>query len=156
MAETSIMVSSDTTSLCLLEEVFKALRTVLGTHVEQKGSLVADDHLRFDFSHSSEMTKDEITRTEQLVNEHIRNTGGNIGFFKIISETAITSDIRRIEALTGKAAEDYLRGICKVVQNLKLMFKVRTEDDVLKKVQALIDDNAALYKQIDALEHEKI
>ncbi len=156
MVDTSIKVSSDTTSSCLLEEeVLKALRTVLGTHVEQKGSLVADDHLRFDFSHSAEMTKDEITRTEQLVNEYIRNTDGNIGFFKIISETTIASGMHRIEALTGETAEDYLRGICKVVQNLKLMFKVRTESDALKKVQALIDDNAALHKKIDALEHEK-
>ena len=187
----------------LLDE---ALRTVLGTHVEQKGSLVTSDYLRFDFSHFSKMTEDEITRTEQLVNQHIRaaipleehrdmdineakalgaialfgekygdkvrvvkfdksvelcggthiSNTGKIGTFKIISETAIASGIRRIEALTGKAAEDYLRNQYEVAQQLKLMFKAKTEADALKNVQALIDDNAALRKQIDALEHEKL
>lgn len=187
----------------LLDE---ALRTILGTHVEQKGSLVCPDYLRFDFSHFSKMTDEEIAKAEDMVNDkireaieleeyrdmpideakkkgaialfgekygdkvrvikfgssvelcggcHTKNTG-KIGFFKIITETAVASGVRRIEALTGKAAELYVRNQCAVASELKLTFKAKTEQDALKSVKALIDENANLKKQIDALEHEKL
>ena len=187
----------------LLDE---ALRSILGTHVEQKGSMVCSDYLRFDFSHFSKMTDEEIARTEQFVNEkiregialeehrdmpikdaqalgaialfgekygdkvrvvkfgdsielcggtHISNTG-RIGYFKIITETAVAAGIRRIEALTGKAAEEYAAKQCAITSALKLMFKAKTEDDIIKSVEALVADNAALKKQIDVLEHEKL
>ena len=86
---------------------------------------------------------------------HISNTG-RIGYFKIITETAVAAGVRRIEALTGKAAEEYAAKQCSISSALKLMFKAKTEDDIIKSVEALIADNAALKKQIDALEHEKL
>lgn len=187
----------------LLDE---ALRSILGTHVEQKGSMVCSDYLRFDFSHFSKMTDEEIARAEAFVNQkirqgipleehrdmpikdaqalgaialfgekygdrvrvvkfgdsielcggtHISNTG-RIGFFKIITETAVAAGVRRIEALTGKAAEDFAAKACNTAAALKLMFKAKTEDDALKAVENLIAENAALKKQIDTLEHEKL
>ena len=187
----------------LLDE---ALRAILGTHVEQKGSLVTADALRFDFSHFSKLTDEEIQKAEEMVNAkirqgialeehrdmpiddakklgaialfgekygekvrvvkfdssvelcggcHISNTG-KIGSFVIITETAVASGIRRIEALTGKAADDYNRIQRTIAQQLKLTFKAKSEADAMKSVLALIDDNANLKKQIDALEREKL
>jgi alanyl-tRNA synthetase len=191
------------TATHLLDE---ALRTILGTHVEQKGSLVCPDYLRFDFSHFSKLSDEEIETVEKFVNEKIRQSidleeyrdmpideakakgaialfgekygdkvrvvkfgssvelcggchaqnTGKIGFFKIITETAIASGVRRIEALTGKAAEDFIRKQCAVATELKLMFKAKTEQAALDSVKALLDENAALKKQIDNLEHEKL
>jgi alanyl-tRNA synthetase len=187
----------------LLDE---ALRTILGLHVEQKGSLVCPDYLRFDFSHFSKLTDEEIEKVEKFVNGKIRgaipleeyrdmpideakakgaiaffgekygdkvrvvkfgssvelcggchtqNTG-KIGFFKIITETAIASGVRRIEALTGQAAEDFVRKQCAITSEMKLMFKAKTENAAFDSVKALIDENAALKKQIETLQKEKL
>ncbi|HXY95498.1 MAG TPA: alanine--tRNA ligase [Steroidobacteraceae bacterium] len=131
-----------------------ALRTVLGTHVQQKGSLVAPDRLRFDFAHFQPVTPEELLEIERLVNAQIRanapgevrvmdydaavgegaialfgekydkdvrvlkvgdfsmelcggthvQRAGDIGLFKIVSESGVASGVRRIEALTGEAA----------------------------------------------------
>ena len=183
-----------------------ALRQILGTHVEQKGSMVCADYLRFDFSHFSKLTDEEIVKTEQLVNQHIReniqledfrdipidearkmgaialfgekygdkvrvvkfgesielcggthvNSTGKIGLFKIISEGAVAAGVRRIEAITGKKAEEYLRLQYQTAQTLKAMFKAKDENAALKSVQNLIDENAALKKQIESLQHENL
>ncbi len=135
-----------------------ALRTVLGTHVQQKGSLVNAERLRFDFAHSEAVKPDELARIEHMVNEQIRlnnavetrimnmddavkagamalfgekygaevrvlsmgefsvelcggthvGRAGDIGLFKIISEGGIASGVRRIEAVTGQRALDYI------------------------------------------------
>ncbi|MCD4729997.1 MAG: alanine--tRNA ligase [Bacteroidales bacterium] len=182
-----------------------ALRKVLGTHVEQKGSLVDENHLRFDFSHFSKLTDDEIHQIEKLVNEKIRENilidekkdipmekalkmgavalfgekygdhvrvitfdenysvelcggihvpfTGQIGLFKIISEGAIAAGIRRIEAITAWKAEEFVDQQSRIVNDLKGIFK--SQKDVVKGVEALIEQNNQLQKQINVLNAEK-
>ncbi|MDQ6890241.1 MAG: alanine--tRNA ligase, partial [Bacteroidota bacterium] len=147
-----------------------ALRKVLGTHVQQKGSLVNDEYLRFDFSHFSKLTNEEIVKIESLVNEKIRADNpvtikempkeeamasgamalfgekysdkvrvvtmddsysielcggthvgrtGELGFFKITAETAVGAGLRRIEALSGKATEDFIQKEFEVIQAIR-------------------------------------
>ncbi|MCQ2974968.1 MAG: alanine--tRNA ligase [Bacteroidales bacterium] len=202
-SEKRVAIESNHSATHLLDQ---ALRSILGTHVEQKGSMVCSDYLRFDFSHFAKLTDEEIVKAEQFVNQkiregisleehrdmpikdaqalgaialfgekygdkvrvvkfgdsielcggtHISNTG-KIGFFKIITETAVAAGIRRIEALTGLAAEEYARKQCNIATELKLMFKAKSEADAMKSVQNLLDENTTLKKQIDALEHEKL
>jgi len=182
-----------------------ALRTVLGDHVEQKGSLVNEKHLRFDFSHFSKLTDQEILSIEKLVNEKIRENievnekrhvpmvqaqkmgamalfgekygddvrvitfdpdysvelcggthvpaTGQIGFFKITSEGAIAAGIRRIEAITADKAEEFIFGQAEVIDELKTIFK--SQKDIIKCVQTLIDQNNQLKKQIDGFNAQK-
>ena len=101
-----------------------ALRQILGTHVTQKGSLVASDRLRFDFSHTAPLTDDEKQKVEDLVNARVRGNvatdtavlpiaeakqAGAIAFFKITEETGVAQGVRRIEAVTGAGALAYVR-----------------------------------------------
>lgn len=182
-----------------------ALRKVLGDHVEQKGSLVDENHLRFDFSHFSKVTDEELVKIEKLVNEKIRENipiiekrnvpmekalkmgamalfgekyddtvrvitfdenysvelcggthvtaTGQIGFFKIISEGAIAAGIRRIEAITSEKAEQFIDEQVGIVNELKSIFK--SQKDVVKGVQNLLDQNTQLQKQIDSLQANK-
>ena len=181
----------------------KALRTVLGTHVEQKGSSVDDQRLRFDFSHFSKMSKEEIREVERLVNLDIRrnialeehrampiaeaqtlgamalfgekygefvrvvkyaesvefcggthvSATGNIGSFKIVSESAVAAGMRRIEAVTAQAAEKLANEREDQINILKEMFK--NTKDLTGAVQKLIDDNAALKAQIDKFQQQQ-
>jgi alanyl-tRNA synthetase len=181
-----------------------ALRNILGTHVEQKGSLVNDKNLRFDFSHFSKVSNEEIAAIEQMVNKKIREnialqvelmniddarkTGamalfgekygdivrvvtfdknysielcggthvkstGQIGLFKIVSESAVAAGVRRIEAITANAAEEYFNQNLATLNALKEVLK--NPKDVLKSVDALLDENNKLTKQIEALMREK-
>ena len=184
-----------------------ALKQVLGNHIEQKGSLVDEDHLRFDFSHFSKMTKEEIAKVEAIVNAKIRENiqlniqqnvplqkafkelgavgvfgekygefvrvitfdknfsielcggthvpaTGQIGLFKITSESAIAAGIRRIEAITADKAEEYINNQLELVEVAKTLLK--NPKDMLKGLTSLIEENAALQKQVEELKKVKI
>ena len=180
-----------------------ALRHVLGTHVEQKGSLVAPDRLRFDFSHFAKMSDEEIQQVEKMVNDLVRknlplnerrsmpieeakklgamalfgekygdrvrviqfgdsiefcggthtSATGNIGLVKIISESAIAAGVRRIEAITGKYAEEYVNGFITIHNNLKAQLNT---DNVEQSVSRLAAENTAMKKTLEAFKQEKI
>ena len=181
----------------------QALRTVLGKHVEQKGSAVHSKNLRFDFSHFSKLSNEEITEVENFVNArinekinleenrnipieeakktgalmlfgekygdtvrtikygksvelcggtHVKNTG-DIWHFKIMTESAIASGIRRIEAVTYDAVRDYF-----LVQDEELMQIrgiLKNPSNTLKAVNSLQDENIKLRKEIEHLLKEK-
>ncbi|MES2593064.1 MAG: alanine--tRNA ligase [Bacteroidota bacterium] len=181
-----------------------ALRKVLGTHVEQKGSLVNDDYLRFDFSHFSKVTDEEIAEIETIVNQKIREniasdiqemsidearkTGamalfgekygevvrvvtfdknysielcggthvpatGQIGLFKISSESAVAAGVRRVEAITSVKAEAFFNDQAALVNEVKSLLK--NPKDVIKSLQGLMEQNSDLQKQVDQLLREK-
>jgi alanyl-tRNA synthetase len=181
-----------------------ALREVLGTHVEQKGSLVNSNHLRFDFSHFQKMTDEEIEQVETLVNEKIRDNTlreenrempmekaqelgammlfgekygdsvrvikfgesvelcggihvdatGQIGLFKIVSESAIAAGVRRIEAITGKRAEKYVNDQINTLKNIRET--VKGPKDILAGVMNLLKENTELSKKIEAFGRERL
>lgn len=178
-----------------------ALRQVLGTHVAQKGSLVNDEHLRFDFSHFAKVTEEELAKIEALVNEkirenipvviqemnkdeavamgamalfgekygdkvrvvimdknysielcggtHVGNTG-ELGFFKIKHETAVAAGVRRIEAVSGKAAEDYVNNQQQELHTIKQSLK--NPKDAVKAIEKLYEENTRLQKHLEMLE----
>jgi len=180
-----------------------ALRTVLGTHVEQKGSLVSPDYLRFDFSHFAKVTEEEMEQVISLMEQQIsaniplnekRNTPiseaqsmgamalfgekygdlvrviqfgesielcggthvkstGEIGLIHIQSEAAVAAGIRRIEVISGQAAETYFKQESALMTEVRTMFK--NPKDVLKSIQDLMDQNQGLGKEIEALIKER-
>jgi alanyl-tRNA synthetase len=177
-----------------------ALRKVLGTHVQQKGSLVAPDRLRFDFSHLQPVTPDELREIERLVNTEIRrNTAaqtelmdyesavaagamalfgekydrnvrvlrigdfsmelcggthveraGDIGFFKITSESGVASGVRRIEAITGDAALDYVEKSDELLRDLSVLVR-GSREEVKEKVRDTLDRVRQLEKEVRSL-----
>ncbi|UUV21909.1 alanine--tRNA ligase [Paenimyroides aestuarii] len=181
----------------------QALRTILGTHVEQKGSLVAPNYLRFDFSHFAKVTDEELQQIEAFVNAriqeqlplierreipfkqaieegvmalfgekygdtvraikfgdsmelcggiHVQNTA-DIWAFKIVSESAVAAGIRRIEAITGDAVQDFYNNQEATLKELKEALK--NPQDTMKAVLSLQDENAKLKKQVEQLLKEK-
>jgi alanyl-tRNA synthetase len=180
------------------------LREVLGTHVQQKGSLVNNEYLRFDFSHFSGMTADEIAAVEKRVNQKIRENialderrsvpiaeaekmgammlfgekygesvrvitfdetysrelcggthvkaTGQIGLFKIISESAVAAGVRRVEAITAVAAETFVQEQQNTVSSIKELLKAK---DPVKSVEQLLNEKAELIKRLEVLEAEK-
>ena len=182
-----------------------ALRQVIGAHVEQKGSLVDDERLRFDFSHFAKMSNEEIRKVERIVNQKIRENiatvtfadvpideakamgamalfgekygdkvrvvrfgadfstelcggthttaTGNIGCFKIVSEGAIAAGIRRIEAITGEAVEQYLDDHIDQLNRIKEIMK--SPADIVKSIETLAEQNQGLKKEVEHLLQEK-
>ncbi len=182
-----------------------ALRKVLGTHVAQKGSLVNESVTRFDFSHFTKVTENEIEQIEKIVNEKIRENillneqrnvpitkasemgamalfgekygeyvrvitfdpsfsvelcggthvkaTGEIGLFKITSESSVAAGVRRIEAITGRGAENFMREQNKELNEIKALLK--NPNSPLKGIQSLIDDQENLRKRIEELLLEK-
>ncbi len=177
----------------------QALRTILGTHVEQKGSSVNPKNLRFDFSHFSKLSPEELKSIEQFVNAriqenipltekrqvplneakksgaimlfgekygdtvrtikfgqstelcggcHVKNTA-DIWHFKIMSESAIASGIRRIEAITNDAVRDYYFDQDDAFGKIKSVLK--NPSDVLKSVVSLQEENNKLKKEVEQL-----
>jgi alanyl-tRNA synthetase len=183
-----------------------ALRRVLGDHVSQKGSLVAPDGLRFDFSHFSKMSDAELLQVEDLVNEQIRRNiskgeerkmpieqakalgamalfgekygnevrvitfdpaysielcggthvsqTGMIGWFKLVSETAVAAGVRRVEALTGAQAIRYQRDQEQMLGTLKEL--LRNPADPERSLRQLIDENAQLRKAAEQARAEAL
>jgi alanyl-tRNA synthetase len=181
----------------------KSLREILGPHVEQKGSSVDPDRLRFDFSHFQKVADEEILQVERKVNAMIRDNllrdekrevpmeealkmgamalfgekygeavrvirfgdsvelcggthvqaTGQIGFFRILSESAIAAGIRRIEAVTGEKAEAFSQEQSQVIELLKDILK--GPKDVVKSIQQLNEENANLRKQLQDFQKEK-
>ncbi len=181
-----------------------ALRQVLGTHVEQRGSLVNDQLLRFDFSHFSKVTEEEILKIETIVNNKIRQNiplderrqvpieeakmmgatalfgekygdyvrvitfdesysrelcggthvkaTGNIGFFKITSESSIAAGIRRIEAITGNGAEKLVREQSQLIQSVAELLK---SNKLVDAVNNLLEQKSQLEKQLDELKQKE-
>ena len=174
-----------------------ALRRVLGKHVQQKGSLVSPDRLRFDFSHPKAVTEDELQEVEHLVNQQIRGNylvelsvsgldearekgaiaffdekygeqvrvitlgdfskevcggthvgrAGDIGLFKIVSECAIASGVRRIEAVTGEKAIRWIFNIDYKIKQLSDILKSKPEK-MVERLQALLEQNKILQREI--------
>lgn len=177
-----------------------ALKRVLGDHVQQKGSLVAPDYLRFDFSHFSKVSEEELRKVEHIVNEKIRQnipleevrslpieearaagatmlfgekygdtvrmitfdadysrelcggchvmSTGHLGMFFITSESAVASGVRRIEAVTGAAAEHWVDEQRQLLTSLRGQIK---QQDMLKGIRQLQEDNVSLMRRIDEL-----
>ncbi len=177
-----------------------ALRKVLGLHVEQKGSLVAADRLRFDFSHTQALSPAEIRQVEELVNREIRgNTpvetkvmaldeavaagamslfgekydsdvrvlsigdfsmelcggthverSGDIGLFKILSESGVAAGVRRVEAVTGQMAYEWVVHTEQVLRDVATMLR-GSREDVDEKVRELLERSRRLEKEVQQL-----
>ncbi|MBT8082895.1 MAG: alanine--tRNA ligase [Gammaproteobacteria bacterium] len=176
-----------------------ALRRVLGDHVTQKGSLVAPDRLRFDFSHYEPVSVEQLQEIEDLVNDEIRkNTAaqtdhmsyddalesgamalfgekygdkvrvlrlgdfsvelcggthaartGDIGAFKITHETSVASGVRRIEAVTGKGAMDWIDANQRTLNDVAALLR-STPDQAMAKVEQLLKRTKELEKELGA------
>ncbi len=177
-----------------------ALRTVLGEHVAQKGSLVDAERLRFDFSHFEPITREQLQTIEQMVNEQIRhnhdvetrimsldqakqtgamalfgekyaddvrvlsmgdfstelcggthvNAVGDIGLFKITGETGIAAGVRRVEAVTGQRAIEWIEADEERLQRVAELIKTGRED-VESKLEQLLERNRRLEKELEQL-----
>lgn len=183
-----------------------ALKQVVGTHVNQKGSLVSPDVLRFDFSHFSKVEDNQLDAIEAMVNEkilaniplieerdvplqeaidrgamalfgekygervrvityepgfstelcggtHVSATG-QIGLVKVVAESSVAAGVRRIEALTGKAALDYLNDKANALDTVKS--HLRTTGDVLKAVEQLLEERSRLQKELEAIQAKQL
>ena len=191
---------SNHTATHLLHE---ALRNVLGKHVEQRGSYVSPNMLRFDFSHFQKLTYEEIREVEKQVTAKIREniflhesrhvpigeakkmgamalfgekygedvrvvcfgssielcggthiaSTGNIGTFRIIDESSIAAGVRRIEAISGEAAENYIYAQEDMLHEIRSLFN--NAPDLKQTIQKFFDENVDLRKQVEEYAKEK-
>ena len=135
-----------------------ALREVLGTHVEQKGSYVCADYLRFDFSHFSKMTDEEIMEVEKRVNQLIRSDfplceKRDATMEEAHAMGAIAAGVRRIEAVTGEAAEKVVYAAQEALRSAKTFFN--NTPDLTAAIEKMIGENAAFKKEVEAFQAEK-
>jgi alanyl-tRNA synthetase len=177
-----------------------ALRKILGTHVLQKGSLVAPDRLRFDFAHFQPVTPAELLEIERLVNEQVRanapveirhmdydsavasgamalfgekydkevrvlsmgefstelcggthvQRAGDIGLFKLVSESGVASGVRRIEALTGAGAIEYIEHSDGLLKELAGLMR-GSREDIRDKLRAELERSRQMEREIRSL-----
>src|SRR5688572_16350249 len=182
-----------------------ALRQVLGKHVEQKGSLVNEKILRFDFSHFAAMTPDEVSKVEEIVNSKIRENvkldekrnvpidkaktlgamalfgekygdfvrvitfdpsfsvelcggthvqaTGQIGLFKIVSESSVAAGVRRIEAITADEAERYVRDELQLLDQVRTLLK--NPKDLVTTTKNLLEERHSLEKKVEGFQQEQ-
>lgn len=183
-----------------------ALKQVLGNHVNQKGSLVNENYLRFDFSHFQKVEKEELEQIEAIVNSkireaivldearnvpydeainkgatalfgekygdvvrvitfdpeysvelcggtHVKNTAA-IGAFKITSEGAVAAGVRRIEAITNQKADSFVKDKLDTLSEISKV--LGNQQDVLKAIHALQNENATLLKKVEQFENEQV
>ena len=181
-----------------------ALRKVLGKHVEQKGSYVSDEHLRFDFSHFQKVTDEELAEVAAIVNRLIRMNipleehrsvpmakaqamgalaifgekygdlvrvikygesvelcggthvpaTGQIGFFKILSESSVSAGVRRIEAITADKAEEYINNSFAIIREMEKMFK--SNKNLMECVKNVLEENEGLKKETEKFAKESL
>ena len=182
-----------------------ALGLVLGDHIKQAGSVVDDEHLRFDFNHHKALTADEVEQIEELVNDKIRENAsissyeqsyedaqkdkgikqffgdkygkvvrvididfskelcggthakatGEIGYFRIAKESSIASGVRRIEAVTGRRAEDLAKESSKTLIQLSALLKA-PEGQLKTKLEQLVEKNKELESEIKQLKMKQL
>lgn len=176
-----------------------ALKQVLGGHVNQKGSLVNANYLRFDFSHFTKVNEEELTQIERIVNAkirenvplkeergvpfqqaidagvtalfgekygnevrvitfdegfsrelcggtHVRATG-QIGFFKLTSESAVAAGVRRIEAITGSKAEQFVHEQSRIINQIGEL--LNSPKDFVSALGRLLEENSSLKKEVE-------
>ena len=199
-AERRLGITNNHTATHLLHQ---ALREILGTHVEQKGSYVCDNYFRFDFSHFEKLSDEQIDQVERRVNALIRKNSplcenrnatmdearamgamalfgekygdrvrvvrfgdsielcggthvqatGQIGFFKIISESAIAAGVRRIEATTGINAEIIVDTMENTLRAARALFN--NVPDLAGSIRKLIEENEGFKKEMEKMAREK-
>lgn len=182
----------------------QALREVLGTHVEQKGSLVTPDYLRFDLSHFQKVTPEELRQVERIVNRRIREdlplqefrevpideakkmgaialfgekygdtvrvvrfgesielcggchaqSTGHIGLFRILSESSVAAGIRRIEAVTGAAAEELSYAQTDMLHQLRELFN--NAKDLQGAIRTALAENIQLKTQVEGFMKQRL
>ncbi len=176
-----------------------ALKQVIGEHVNQAGSAVGPDRLRFDFSNFEPVTVEQLAAIETVVNEevlkatdveicemkqdeakakgamalfgekygdvvrvvsvpgfsmelcggaHVKNVG-QIGLFKIVSESGVASGVRRIEAVTGKAAIDYMNAKQQILQQAAEKLRVPVEEEIPGRIENLLAESKQLQHQVN-------